>query len=167
LEVIEAVVLFSVPTEKVKVVIHPQSIIHSMVEYVDSSVMAQLSKPDMRLPITYALFWPERVESDFGEIDFDELGQLTFEKPDVRKFRALKLAFEVAETGGTAPAIFNAANEIAVEAFLQKAVKFTGITDIIEGVVEKLDVVSEPDLNDILESDRKARQAAKNIVGRS
>ena len=167
LEVIEAVVLFSVPTEKVKVVIHPQSIIHSMVEYIDSSVMAQLSKPDMRLPITYALFWPERVESDFGEIDFDELGQLTFEKPDVRKFRALKIAFEVAETGGTAPAIFNAANEVAVEAFLQKAVKFTGITDIIEGVVEKLDVVSEPDLNDILESDRKARQAAKNIVGRS
>lgn len=165
LEVIEAVVLFSVPVSKVTVVIHPQSIIHSMVEFVDSSVIAQLSIPDMKLPITYALFWPERVESNYGAIDFDRLSDLTFEKPDLGKFRALALAYQVAETGGTAPAIFNAANEIAVNAFLNSAVRFTEITDIIEKVVEKLDIVSNPTLDDILNADRTARETAKEMAG--
>lgn len=165
LEVIEAVVLFSVPVEKVTVVIHPQSIIHSMVEFVDSTVMAQLSRPDMKLPITYALFWPDRVDSDFGRLDLDRLENLTFEKPDFDKFRALKLAFQVADTGGTAPAIFNAANEIAVNAFLNSAVRFTEITDIIENVLEKLDIVSQPTLDDILNADHLARLAAKEMVG--
>lgn len=167
LEVIEAVVLFSVPAEKVEVVIHPQSIIHSMVEYVDSSVIAQLSKPDMKLPIAYALFWPERVESDYGKIDFSQLGPLTFEKPDMEKFRALKIAYDVAATGGTAPAIFNAANEIAVNAFLKSAIKFTEITDIIEDTIEKLNVVSGPDLDDILQADEDARRTAEDLIGKS
>ncbi len=166
LEVIEAVVLFSVPVEKVKVVIHPQSIIHSMVEFIDSSIMAQLSKPDMKLPITYALFWPERVESDFGTLDFDQLSQITFEKPDLKKFRALKIAYDVASAGGTAPAIFNAANEVAVGAFLKSAVKFTDITDIIEKVVDKIDVVSRPSLDDILQADRMARETANKMIGK-
>ncbi len=165
LEVIEAAVLFSVPVEKVAVVIHPQSIIHSMVEFVDSTVMAQLSRPDMKLPITYALFWPERVNSDFGQLDLDQLEDLSFEKPDLDKFRALKLAYQVAGTGGTAPAIFNAANEIAVNAFLKSTVRFTEITDIIENVVEKLDIVSQPTLDDILSADRLARKAAEEMVG--
>jgi len=165
LEVIEAVVLFSVPAEKVKVVIHPQSIIHSMVEFVDSTVMAQLSRPDMKLPITYALFWPERVISDFGQLDLDKMPNLTFEKPDLDKFRGLKLAYQVAGVGGTAPTIFNAANEIAVNAFLESAVKFNEITDIIERVVEKLVVVSQPTLDDILSADQQARTAAEEMVG--
>lgn len=165
LEVIEAVVLFSVPVEKVKVVIHPQSVIHSMVEFVDSTVIAQLSRPDMKLPITYALFWPERVSSEFGMLDFEGLENLTFEKPDLDKFRALKLAYDVAGTGGTAPAIFNAANEIAVNAFLKSTVRFTEITDIIEKVVEKLDIVSDPTLDDILNADRLARKVAEEMVG--
>ncbi|UCE25730.1 MAG: 1-deoxy-D-xylulose-5-phosphate reductoisomerase [Candidatus Zixiibacteriota bacterium] len=166
LEVIEAVVLFSIPADKVSVVIHPQSIIHSMVEFIDSSVIAQLSKPDMRLPITYALFWPDRVESDFGSVDIEKLGQFTFEPPDLEKFRALKLAYQVAATGGTAPAVFNAANEVAVNAFLNNALRFTQITDIIENVVEKLEVVSQPELNDILAADKKARRMAKDMSGK-
>ncbi|UCE25394.1 MAG: 1-deoxy-D-xylulose-5-phosphate reductoisomerase, partial [Candidatus Zixiibacteriota bacterium] len=165
LEVIEAVVLFSVDVEKVTVVIHPLSIIHSMVEFIDSTVMAQLSRPDMKLPITYALFWPERVSSDFGKIDLDRLEDLTFEKPDFDKFRALKLAYQAAGTGGTAPTIFNAANEIAVNAFLKSTVRFTEITDIIENVLGKLDIVSQPALDDILNADRKARKAAEGMVG--
>lgn len=167
LEVIEAVVLFSVPSEKVKVVIHPQSIIHSMVEYIDSSVIAQLSRPDMKLPIAYALFWPERVESAYGAIDFSQLGPLTFEEPDTAKFRALKIAYDMAATGGTAPAVFNAANEIAVDAFLKSRINFTRITDIIESTVEKLNVVPAPGLTDILEADRNARRTAEELIGKS
>ena len=166
LEVIEAVVLFSVPADKVKVVIHPQSIIHSMVEFVDSSIIAQLSRPDMKLPITYALFWPERVQSDFGQLDLGQMSDLTFEQPDLKKFRALKIAFDVAQAGGTAPAIFNAANEIAVGAFLSRAIKFLEITDIIENVVNDLNIVSTPNLNDIIEADKKARQRAEILVGK-
>ncbi len=166
LEVIEAVVLFSIPADKVAVVIHPQSIIHSMVEFIDSSIIAQLSKPDMRLPITYALFWPDRVQSDFGSVNLEQLGQFTFEAPDLDRFRALKIAYQVAATGGTAPAIFNAANEVAVNAFLNKALKFTHITDIIENVVENLEVVSQPELNDILAADKDARRMATNLIGK-
>ncbi len=166
LEVIEAVVLFSVPADKVTVVIHPQSIIHSMVEFIDSSVIAQLSKPDMKLPILFALFWPERVASNYGAMNFNELPQLTFEKPDLKKFRALKIAYDVAATGGTLPAVFNAANEVAVKAFLNSDIKFAEITDIIENTVDKLNVVSSPALDDILEADRKARETAEELIGK-
>ena len=163
MEVIEAVALFQVPVEKVTVVIHPQSIVHSMIEFVDSSIIAQLSSPDMRLPITYALFWPKRVASEFGRLDLDKLSQLTFEQPDYERFPALRLAFSVARTGGTAPAVFNAANEVAVEMFLEGAISFPRIATIIEKTVDEIKVVSDPGLDDILSADRMARQrAAKN-----
>ena len=160
LEVIEAVVLFSITVSKVEIVIHPQSIVHSMVEFVDSSIIAQLSRPDMKLPISYALFWPDRVQSDFGKLDFSEAFQLTFHAPDRNKFRALDLAYQVAATGGTAPAVFNAANEVAVAAFLTSAVKFTEITDIIDYTLQKADFVAEPQLDDILLADKRAREFA-------
>jgi len=164
LEVIEAVVLFEMPVEKIKVVVHPQSVIHSMVEYIDSAVIAQLSKPDMCLPITYALFWPDRVSSAFGSIDWASLGTLTFELPDYDKFPALRLAYEVARTGGTAPAIYNAANEIAVAAFLDGHIKFTGITDIIENTLGKMEITSNPQLDDILQADNRAREIGTKIL---
>ena len=166
LEVIEAVVLFSMPTEKLKVVIHPQSIIHSMVEFVDSSIMAQLSAPDMRLPISYALFWPKRVASNFGALNLDSLSELTFEQPDFDRFPALKLAYDVAAAAGTAPAIFNAANEVAVDAFLNKGIKFLQIAELIEDAVETIEGVSRPTLEDILNADRMARQHVEKMIGK-
>ncbi len=165
LEIMEAVILFDIPVEKIKVVVHPESIIHSMVEYVDSSVIAQLSKPDMKLPISYALFWPDRVESSYGAIDLAETGKLTFENPDLQKFKALKLGLEAAGVGGTAPAIFNAANEIAVDAFLNEAISFTEIADTIDSCLQKIVVVSRPSLDNILETDYKTRELAENLVG--
>ena len=164
LEVIEAVTLFKIPVDKVSVVVHPQSIIHSMVEFIDSSIIAQLSNPDMRLPITYALFWPHRVESDYGSLDINKSINITMEPPDMDKFRALKVAFDVARTGGTAPAVFNAVNEVAVDAFLKKKIKFTDITDTIEEVVETFEVDSDPELDDILKADKLARKMAFKIV---
>lgn len=165
LEVIEAVGLFQMPADKISVVVHPQSIIHSMVEFIDSSIIAQLSYPDMRLPISYALFWPDRVESEFGRLNLTDLTGLTFESPDLERFPCLRLALEVAALGGTAPAAFNAANEVAVEAFLKEQIKFTAIADTIEKVVGKLDVVLSPTLNDILGVDSSARELASGIIG--
>lgn len=164
LEIIEAVVLFQVPAEKIKVVIHPQSVIHSMVEFIDSSVIAQLSRPDMCLPITFALFWPDRVESSFGQVDWEALGPLTFEKPDTDRFPALDIAYRVADQGGTAPAIFNAANEVAVSAFLNKTVKFTDITDMIDMTLNKMEIIAEPGLRDILDADRRAREFCSAVL---
>lgn len=165
LEIIEAVNLFGISADKVKVVIHPQSIVHSMVEFSDSSVLAQLSRPDMRMPITYALFWPERTNSNFGAMNFATHANLTFEPPDFEKFPALQLAFESARTGGTAPAIFNAANEVAVEAFLNEAISFVEITKIIAETVEQINPVMNPGLNEILEADRQARAFADKLTG--
>ncbi len=167
LEIIEISALFSVPGEKIKVVIHPQSIVHSMVEFIDSSIIAQLSRPDMRLPITYALFWPERVESDWGRLDLNALNSITFEKPDFNRFPALPLAYSVAKAGGTAPAAFNAANEVAVSAFLEGSIRFPQITDTIEHVVNQIEVVSAPELDDILQADREARAVAKERIGKA
>lgn len=164
LEVIEAVVLFDLPAEQVRVVIHPQSIIHSMVEFCDSSVIAQLSNPDMRLPIAYALFWPERTESPFGKIDWNRMRDLTFEQPDLERFPALELAFEVARTGGTAPAVFNAANEIAVEAFLNRRLRYAEIVPIVRETVKAVDIVDRPDLSAVLEADRRAREIARKAL---
>lgn len=166
LEIMEAVILFSQPAEKIKVVIHPQSIIHSMVEFVDSSVIAQLSMPDMKLPISFALFWPERVESSYGAIDFDSLSELTFENPDLNKFKALKLAFDVAKTGGTAPTIYNAANEEAVTNFLNENIRFVDIPNIIEACLEKIKVDSNPNLQDILNTDSETRKFVKELTGK-
>ncbi len=165
LEIIEAVNLFNVPSEKVQVVIHPQSIVHSLVEFVDSSIIAQLSNPDMRMPITYALFWPERRSSHFGAMDFSKPAILTFEPPDFKRFPALKLAFEVSRKGGTAPAIFNAANEIAVEAFLNKGISFVDIVRIIEETVAEIDTIDKPELEDILNVDKQARFRAESMTG--
>jgi len=164
LEVIEAVALFGVPVEQVSVVVHPQSVVHSMVEYVDSSVIAQLSAPDMRLPICYALFWPARVESGFGRLDFEKMANLTFEPPDFQRFPSLQLAFEAARVGGTAPAVFNAANEVAVQAFLDGAIRFTLIADIQKNSLDEIMVVSEPGFEDILQADRMARELATRKV---
>lgn len=164
LEVMEAVVLFDIPADRIKVVIHPQSIIHSMVEFVDSSTIAQLSQPDMKLPISYALFWPERVKSDFGAIDWTKMADLTFEEPDLDKFRALKLAFEAAKLGGTAPAIYNSANEMAVKAFLKEEIEFVKIPELIEKTLEKIEVVTRPGLNDILKADTTAREIAAELI---
>ena len=164
LEVMEAVVLFDIPAERVKVVIPPQSIIHSMVEFVDSSTIAQLSLPDMKLPISYALFWPDRVKSEFGSIDWTEMGDLSFEKPDLDKFRALRLAFEAAKLGGTAPAIYNSANETAVNAFLKEEIEFFRIPEVIETTLAKVEVVHNPGLNDILNADKTARTTATGLI---
>lgn len=166
LEIIEAVALFSFPADKVEVVIHPQSIVHSMVEFVDSSIIAQLSRPDMRLPINYALFWPQRAESDFGKLDLTRLKQLSFEEPDFRRFPALKLAYQAAKSSGTAPAVYNAANEIAVDAFLKGAIGFVWITDLIQAALNEVELVAEPTLDDILSADRQARELTTERIGK-
>jgi 1-deoxy-D-xylulose-5-phosphate reductoisomerase len=132
LEVIEAHWLFGLPVEKIKVVIHPQSIIHSMVEFVDGSIKAQLGVPDMKIPIQYALTYPDRVKASYGELDFTKIGQFTFLEPDLEKFECLKIAYEVAKLGGTYPTVLNAANEIAVDLFLNRKIKFTEIPKIIK-----------------------------------
>ncbi len=164
LELIEAVWLFSIPPEMVSIVVHPQSVVHSMVEYVDSSIVAQMSAPDMKLPIAYALFWPERVSADYGRLDLTEMQSLTFTKPDVEKFPAINLAYNAATLGGTAPAALNAANEVAVEAFLLGRIGFIDITDIIEKTLEKHTVVEKPSLLDILDADRWGRKTAEGYT---
>jgi 1-deoxy-D-xylulose-5-phosphate reductoisomerase len=158
LEMIEARWLFNLPKEKIEPLIHPQSIIHSMVEFNDGSIKAQLSMPDMRLPIQYALSYPERFSAEFVETDFAKLSNLTFYKPDYEKFRCLQLAFDVLEQGGFKPCILNAANEIAVEKFLSGQIKFTEIPDIIERALDKIDMTFTEELETIFECDRLTRE---------
>jgi 1-deoxy-D-xylulose-5-phosphate reductoisomerase len=164
LEVIEAHYLFNIPYSKIEVVVHPQSIIHSMVRFRDTSVIAQMGYPDMRLPILYALSWPERWKTNWEQLDFTSLSGLTFEKPDLAAFPGLKLAYEVGATGGTAPAIFNAANEKAVELFLNKKIDFNRIVELIEFALQSLSIKQEPSLEEILEIDLKAREIVENKV---
>lgn len=166
LEVIEAMWLFDIPVNDIEVVVHPQSIIHSMVAYKDGSVMAQLGAPDMRIPIQLALTWPERMSNPFNKVNFYELNALTFEKPDVETFRALKLAYKAAEIGGTMPCAMNAANEIAVEYFLKGEISFLQITDLIESVMNEHSVNSQPVLSDIIDTDRISREIALNFIKR-
>jgi len=146
------------------VVVHPQSIIHSMVEYVDSSVIAQLSKPDMRLPISYALFWPERIESDFGRVNWSELGPLTFSSPDFDRFPMLALAYDVAAKGGTAPAVYNAANEIAVGGFLAHKIGYVEMAVVVTRTFHEVDIVNSPTIDDIVAADKSARELAEKII---
>jgi 1-deoxy-D-xylulose-5-phosphate reductoisomerase len=160
LEVIEAQWLFGVSAKRIEVVIHPQSIIHSMVEFVDGSVKAQLGIPDMKIPIQYALTYPDRILSAFGRVDFPKLHQMTFFEPDVKKFRCLQLAFDALESGGTMPAAMNAANEIAVAAFLQGLIGFGQIPDVIEQTMEQHILSNEITLENVIEADRWARVAA-------
>lgn len=164
LEIIEAVNLFDVSPDMIDVVIHPQSIIHSMVEFMDNTVIAQMSRPDMRLPIAYAIFYPRRLPSDFGAANFAEIGKLTFEQPDYNKFSILKLAFKIAEKGGTSAAVFNAANEVAVAAFLNDIIKFNRISDIIINTVQRHKLVENPSLEDILKADSWARHTAQEMI---
>lgn len=158
LEMIEARWLFDLPKEKIEPLIHPQSIIHSMVEFTDGSIKAQLSMPDMRLPIQYAFTYPERFSAEFVETDFARLSSLTFFKPDYEKFRCLKLAFDVMEQGGLKPCILNAANEIAVDKFLNGQIKFAEIPDVIERALEKIEMSSSGGLETIFECDRLTRE---------
>ncbi len=153
LEVMEARWLFDVPLDRIQVIIHPQSIIHSMVQYEDGAVIAQLGMPDMKLPIQYALFYPDRRPLDGKRIDFYELSQMTFMKPDTETFSGLKLALNAAKTGGTMPTVFNAANERAVALFLEKKIGFTEIYDIIEGSMDAHKVSYMPDVDTILQAE--------------
>jgi 1-deoxy-D-xylulose-5-phosphate reductoisomerase len=164
LEVIEAHWLFGVPPEKIKVIIHPQSIVHSLVEFVDGSVMAQMSPPDMKLPIAYALFYPERRSLSDHSFNLTEIGELSFSEPDFRRFPCLNLAYEALNRGGTAPAVLNAANEVAVFGFLEKKIKFTRIPEVIEETLSKHQVKSSPQVEDILEADAWARKKAKALL---
>lgn len=160
LEMIEARWLFDIEMARVGVVVHPQSIVHSMVEFVDGSLLAQLSTPDMCLPIQYALTYPDRAASDRVQTDFPKLGSLTFEEPDVERFPALELARRAGEVGGTLPAVLNAANEVAVEAFVNRKINFPQITDTVRRTMEAHQVVAHPTLEQILAADDWARQEA-------
>lgn len=164
LEVIEAKWLFGVDYNMIDVCVHPQSIIHSMVEFIDSSVIAQMGMPDMRLPIQYALSYPERVASNFPCLDFSTLSALTFENPDTDNFPALKLAYMAGETGGTLPCVFNAANEIAVYAFLNSEIAFLDIAKVIRYTMENHVLIANPDLEQIHAADKSARQYALLVV---
>ncbi len=158
LEVIEAHWLFGLPVKKIEVVIHPQSIIHSMVQFVDGAIKAQLGLPDMKLPIQYALTFPERLQNDFKRTDLPVINALNFFKPDFDKFECLKLAFEVIKVGGTAPCILNAANEVAVEKFINKKIKFSQISQLINKALDKVENHSDPDIETIFECDKKTRE---------
>ena len=154
LEVMEAQWLFNVPSSKVTVVVQPQSIIHSMVEFIDGGIMAQLGSPDMRLPIQYALYYPERRILDTKRLDFYELAQITFEKPDMETFKGLKFAYNAAERGGNIPTAMNAANELAVSRFLDEKIKYLDIYDIIEYAMENIKYIDNPTVEQILETEK-------------
>lgn len=163
-EVIEAKWLFGVDPDRIEVVVHPQSIVHSMVQFGDGSIKAQLGVPDMRLPIQYALTYPDRIHSDFGRVDFTRCHSLTFEEPDRKTFRNLDLAYRAMQKGGNMPCILNAANEIAVNAFLHGHLSFTGMSDLIEYVMEKGNYMAKPVLDDYVATDREIRIMAEEWV---
>jgi 1-deoxy-D-xylulose-5-phosphate reductoisomerase len=164
LEVIEAHWLFNAPADDIQVVIHPQSVIHSLVEYVDGSVIAQLGNPDMRTPIAYGLAYPERINSGVAPLDLFKVATLDFAAPDLARFPCLKLAFQALRAGGTAPAILNAANEIAVAAFLDLKIPFLAIPVVIEAVLDALPVNIVSCLDDVLGADAHARRAAEQQI---
>jgi 1-deoxy-D-xylulose-5-phosphate reductoisomerase len=164
LEVIEARWLFGLPAERIEVLIHPQSIVHSLVEYRDGSVLAQLSNPDMRVPIAHALGFPERIDSGARTLDLAALRTLSFERPDARRFPCVGLAYAALRDGGTAPAVLNAANEVAVEAFLAGRLPFTGIPSVIENTLQTVPARAAADLAAVLAADAAARRAAADLV---
>lgn len=163
-EVIEARWLFDLKPEQIEVVIHPQSIIHSLVQFGDASIKAQLGTPDMRVPIIYALFHPERRHADLPKLDLLTAGNLSFFKPDTERFPCLQLAYDAMKTGGTAPAILNAANEIAVQYFLENKARFLQIPQIIEKVLGQMPIIDNPDIHQIDEADHEARSLAKKFL---
>lgn len=164
LEVIEAKWLFGVPAEKIEVIVHPQSIIHSMVQFEDGSIKAQMGLPDMRLPIQYALGYPHRLKVNFPRFDFTQYPSLTFEKPDSGTFRNLALAYDALEKGGNVPCVINAANEVAVAAFLNDEVGFLEMSDVIESCVARISFVKNPTYEDYVSSDREARRVATELI---
>ena len=163
LEVIEAKWLFDVPADRIEVQIHPQSIIHSMIRFVDGSVMAQMSSPDMRFPIQYALTWPERLKTDLPELDFSTVGQLTFQTPDPSRFPAIELAKAALQAGKTMPAVLNAANEIAVARFAKGEIGFVDIWALVRQVMTEHTCLDDTDLSAVLEADRWARARALEL----
>jgi 1-deoxy-D-xylulose-5-phosphate reductoisomerase len=166
LEVIEAKWLFGLKTEQIEVVVHPQSIIHSLVQFEDGSIKAQLGLPDMRIPIQFALSFPHRLKSDFERFDFMNYPQLTFEQPDLETFRNLQLAFDALAKGGNAPCILNASNEIAVEAFLSRQVGFLEMSDLIADTLAKATFIKHPGLEDYVSTDLEAREITTQLIKR-
>jgi 1-deoxy-D-xylulose-5-phosphate reductoisomerase len=164
LEVIEAHWLFGAPAECIEVLIHPQSVIHSMVSYVDGSVLAQLGNPDMRTPIAHALAHPERLASGVAQLDLTQIGQLSFVAPDLARFPCLRLAYDALRAGGSAAAILNAANEVAVQAFLNGEIGFRMIDQVIEKVMNRLPAVAVSDIETLFEQDRQARAVATGYL---
>ena len=164
LEVIEARWLFDMPPERIDVLIHPQSVIHSMVEYADGAVIAQLGTPDMRLPILYAMSWPERLPTGGQRLDFARMRALTFEEPDLDRFPGLGLAYAALRAGGTMGAILNGANEVAVDAFLHDRIRFGHIAQLVEETMQAVPVCSHPSLEQVFESDRLARAKARELL---
>lgn len=164
LEMIEAKWLFNLQPDQIQVVVHPQSIIHSLVQFEDGSIKAQMGLPDMKLPIQYAMAFPQRIPNDFPRLDFKKFNTLTFEEPDLRTFRNLGLAIEALSKGGNLPAVMNAANEVAVYAFLRNRVNFLDMTDVIERTMQKIPFVKNPTLEEYFESDGEARTYAADII---
>ncbi len=163
-EMIEARWLFGMKPEQIEVVVHPQSIVHSMVQFADGCIKAQLGVPDMRLPIQYALTYPERAKADFGRVDFGVMRQLTFEEPDRKTFRNLQLAYDAIAQGGNMPCILNAANEVAVEAFLHGKLAFTAMSDLIGETMQQVAFVARPSMEDYIETDRAGRIVAGDYL---
>jgi len=164
LEIIEAGWLFSLKPEQIEVIIHPQSIVHSLVQFQDGSIKAQMGLPDMRLPIQYALFYPQRIQSSFPRFDFATHPNLSFEKPDAEAFPAIGLAYEAMKKGGNMPCILNAANEVAVGAFLKDEIGFLDITALVEKCMQKASFVAKPTLKDYIDSDTEARKLAETLT---
>ncbi len=166
LELIEAHYLFDMPSEQIDILVHPQSVIHSMVAYVDGSVLAQLGSPDMRTPIAYSMAWPKRMNAPVERLDFAKVRELTFEDPDPKRFPALRLTRSALEEGGSAPTILNAANEIAVDAFLNERILFTQIAETVEATLSAINSQAIENLDAVFEMDRVAREVSAGIVGR-
>jgi 1-deoxy-D-xylulose-5-phosphate reductoisomerase len=164
LEVIEAKWLFDLQADQIDVIVHPQSIVHSLIQFEDGSIKAQMGLPDMKLPIQYALTYPNRVKTSFKRFDFMDYPNLTFEKPDLDTFRNLKLAYEALNRGGNMPCIINAANEVAVAAFLKNETGFLTMSDVIETCMQKINYINEPSLHDYLNTDKETRIFAQNLI---
>ena len=164
LEVIEATWLFGTPLDQVEVVVHPQSIIHSMVQFTDGSIKAQMGLPDMKLPILFALSYPERLVTDFPRMDFSKISDLTFEEPDLQTFRNLALAYQASNQGGNMPCVLNAANEIAVSEFLNERVGFLEMSDVVETCLSKMPYIETPCYEDYVETDKETRIRAQEII---
>ena len=164
LEIIEARWLFDIPVDKIEVLVHPQSIIHSLVQYVDGSTLAQLGNPDMKIPIAHALAWPDRIESNVNDLDLIEIANLDFEAPDSQRFPCLKLAYDVASVGGDAPTVLNAANEIAVQAFLERKILFTQIGQVVDNTLSQFSFSEPVTLEDVQDTDKRARVISNEII---